>query len=136
MLATTRIKTLFRYVGVVFLVVVWLSIWYFGNPMRHSFSDEAKGGIERIAKTICAAANEQSCQVTWSGKHRWFGSLVPVVPDQAIAGIDHVRRALLAPAWVETKQSNGVTFSNGEYEVFVSAESGTITITTSEHTSD
>ena len=134
MLAATRLKTFSRYFGVVFLVAVALSIWFFGQPVRPSFSAEAKSGIEGIAKSICAAANEQSCQVTWGGKHRWFGSLVSVVPGQAIAGIDHVRRALIAPAWVESSQSNGVTFSDGTYEVFVATESGTITITTLEHT--
>ncbi len=133
-LAPNQFKTFFRYFAAVFMAVLVLSIWRFGQPIQPTFSAEAKTGIERIAKGICAAANEPTCQITWSGKHRWFGTLAPVSSGQAIAGIDHIRAALIAPAWVERAASDGITFSDDKYEVFFSSASGAITITTLEHT--
>lgn len=118
--------------GVAFIAAVWLSIWLFGKPMKASFSRESRTQIELIAQRICTAAGERDCSIAWSGKHKWFGQLHPSSLGLAKAGLSQVRQALVSPPWFESAQSDGITFSDGKFEVFVSSQSGTISISSVE----
>ena len=130
----TQVSTVFRFGGGLFIVALFFSIWHFGKNTQTSFSTEDKDEIESIAKRICIAANERACRITWGGKHLWAGSLVPVATGQALAGIDHIRSTLMGPTWVEHSTSDGTLFSNSTHEVFISTQTGTITIMALEHT--
>ena len=127
-----RDKAWGRGLAVAFIFGVGLLIWFSGKPIKLSFSSESRAQIEVVAKNICAAAREQVCAVTWGGKHKWFGTLEPSSAGLAKAGVDHVRLVLPPPRWAEVSQPNGVSFSDGKIEVFVSAISGAIAITTVE----
>jgi hypothetical protein len=135
MKTTSSVKAWGRGLAAVFIFGVGLSIWYSGKPIKPSFSSESRAQIEVVAKKVCAAAREQVCAVTWGGKNKWFGTLEPSSSGLAKAGVDHVRLVLGPPRWAEVSQPNGVSFSDGKIEVFVSAISGAIAITTIEEDS-
>ena len=131
--STTQVRIAFRYIGAIFLVTLLFSIWHFGKSTPYTFSANDKVEVEGIAKSICIAAGERDCKVTWGGKHKWSGSLIPVAKGQAIAGIDHIRSTLAPPTWVESNATNGVLFSDGKHDVFFSTDTGTISITSQLH---
>ena len=119
-------------VGVVLISGIWAAAQYFGRPASVGFLERDKGEIQKIAKSICAAANVENCAIAWGGKHKWFGTLEPTAKAQGVAGLEHVRQALGRENWTLASQPNGTQFTNGLYEVFVSTASGAITITSTE----
>ncbi len=116
-------------VGVVLVFGIWALILIFGKPRTLNFSSEDKVRIQSIANELCAAASEKSCELSWSGKSKWFGTLEPSSTGLGRVGLDHIRKALPSPPWQENVESNGVAFRTYEYEVFYSSISGAVSIT-------
>ncbi len=124
-----RSKQFLQIFGWVFIAIVGCGSIFFGKPMKVDFSEEHKTQIQQIAMQLCASTSEQSCPVTWSGKHKWFGTIQPSTPLQGRVGIDQIRQTLRKPIWAEDIESNGIVFRNGSYEVFYASQSGAVTIT-------
>ena len=116
-------------VGSVLVFAFAALLFIFGRPQTQTFSSEDKSQIQRIANELCAAASERSCELSWGGKSRWFGTLEPSGVGVGKVGLDHIRTALPAPPWQESSESNGVVFKTKEYEVFYSSRSGAVSIT-------
>jgi hypothetical protein len=116
-------------VGAVLVIAFVALLFIFGKPQTQNFSSETKTQIQRIANELCAAASERSCELSWGGKSKWFGTLEPSAAGVGKVGIDHIRKALPAPAWQESSDSNGVLFRTKEHEVFYSSRSGAVSIT-------
>jgi hypothetical protein len=116
-------------VGVVLALALLALLFIFGKPRTQNFSSEDKTQIQRIANELCAAASERSCEVSWGGKSKWFGTLEPSSAGAGKVGLDHIRKALPAPSWQENSDSNGVVFRTKDYEVFYSPRSGAVSIT-------
>ena len=116
-------------VGTVLVFAFVASLFIFGKPRTQNFSSEDKTHIQRIANELCAAAAEISCELSWGGKNKWFGTLEPSAVGLGKVGLDHIRKALPAPPWQESSESNGVVFRTKEYEVFYSSRSGAVSIT-------
>ena len=62
-------------VGVVLISGIWAATQYFGKPAPVGFLENDKSEIQKIAKSICAAAHDENCAIAWGGKHKWFGTL-------------------------------------------------------------
>ncbi len=104
-------------------------MFFFGSPIKVNFDAEHKMEIQRIANELCAAASEKSCELSWGGKSKWFGTLQPSAAGLGKVGLDHIRKALPTPSWQESPESNGVVFRSEKYEVFYSSQSGAVAIT-------
>ena len=116
-------------VGAVLVFAFVALLFIFGRPQTQNFSSEDKTRIQRIANELCAAASEKSCELSWGGKSKWFGTLEPSSAGVRKVGLDHIRKALSAPQWQESSESNGVVFRTKKYEVFYSSTSGAVSIT-------
>ena len=127
---TTTPKRLSRtVVGAVLVFAFAALLFIFGRPQTQNFNSEDKTQIQRIANELCAAASERSCELSWGGKSKWFGTLEPSSAGVGKVGLDHIRKALPAPPWQESTDSNGVVFRTTKYEVFYSPGSGAVSIT-------
>jgi hypothetical protein len=124
----TRVFSL-QFIGVALVLVVAAAIYMSRVPNEFSFDSEHKIQIQRIANELCAAASEKSCELTWAGKSKWFGTLEPSTGGTGKVGLEHIRKALPTPTWQESAESNGVVFKNENYEVFYSSSSGAVSIT-------
>jgi glutamate 5-kinase len=116
-------------VGIGLLVVLATALFLFGKAPKPNFDAEHKAQIQRIANEICAAASEKSCELSWGGKSKWFGTLQPVAASQGKVGLDHIRKALPKSSWQESSEPNGIIFKSEKYEVFYSSQSGAVAIT-------
>jgi hypothetical protein len=114
-------------VGLFFAFVATVFVLSQGN--KSNFGASHKTQIQDLANSLCAAAEVNSCNLSWSGKTRWFGALEPETAGMGKLGLDHLRAALPAPFWQQSPQPNGVAFKSNQYEVFYSSLSGAVTIT-------
>jgi hypothetical protein len=121
-------------VGSGLLLVFITALVVFSAPRRTNFDAEHKAQIQSLANRLCAAASERSCELSWGGKSKWFGTLQPSASGLGKVGLDHIRDALPASSWQETAEPTGVTFKNEKYEVFYSSQSGAVTIATNSPT--
>ena len=113
------------------MLAIAIAIALYGSPMRYQFSEQHKSNIAGLATRICSAGGVQPCPVTWSGKHKWFGNLLPQGPV-GVASYSQLKVALPAPEWSETSSSEHREFTNGSYTVSYHVKSGTISITSAE----
>jgi hypothetical protein len=118
-----------RVAGAGLLFVFVAALFFFGKAPKSNFDAEHKAQIQNIANDICAAASEKSCELTWGGKSKWFGTLQPSAAGLGRVGLEHIRKALPRPSWQENAEPNGVIFKNEKYEVFCSSQSGAVAIT-------
>jgi hypothetical protein len=127
---TKQLTTRLRVVGVALLFVFVATVFVVGKGNKPNFDAEHRTQIQSIANSLCAAAADKSCNLSWTGKSKWFGEIEPTASGIGKVGLDHIRATLPMPVWQESSQPNGVAFRNSEYEVFYSTQSGAVTITT------
>ncbi len=114
-------------VGLFFAFVATVFVLSQGNKLN--LDAEHRTQIQDLANSLCAAAAVKSCNLSWSGKTKWFGTLEPETAGMGKLGLDHLRAALPAPDWQQLSQPNGVAFKSNQYEVFYSSKSGAVTVT-------
>jgi hypothetical protein len=118
-----------RVVGAGLLFVYAVGIFVFGREPKSTFAEDHKTHIQGIANALCAAASEKSCEVTWGGKSKFFGTIQPSSNGTGKVGLDHIRKALPEPSWRESTEPGGVSFNSANYQVFYSSQSGAVSIT-------
>ncbi len=130
-MSNTRIQLLpkLRLVGVALLFAFLATVFVLSQDNKLNFDAAHKTQIQDLANSLCAAAAVKSCNLSWSGKSKWSGTLEPETAGMGKLGLDHLRAALPAPVWQQSSQPKGVAFKSTQYEVFYSSQSGAVTIT-------
>jgi hypothetical protein len=126
---TRQLVSRLRIVGVGLFLAFVATVFVLSQDNKANFDAQHRTQIQDLANSLCAAAAEESCNLTWSGKSKWFGTLEPETAGMGKLGLDHLRAALPAPVWQQASQPNGLAFKSNKYEVFYSSQSGAVTIT-------